>query len=319
MMIKRFAMLVIGAAIMLSAAVSGAVDKNQGVYVKMLSGMKADITQSAAKVEGALRTAGFEIIAAYDNGAPEGCNFRAHTIIFAKPEYTAKVMAGGPDKAFGLPLRLALYEDEKGLNLAMVNPASMNRSFFLNNSMDAAASAVVDEVASALKDMGPVKKEQIGQMRSEGEIRGIGGGKFPGKMVDVAASPLSVDDAADALARGIADKSGYYTVYIYKPAKGVAVVGVTNTASMEGRAFYIAGEKRSDDDYKFPGMDHAAAFPIEVVLYSKNGKTTAVIVDEMWRMKLYFEDAGMWAFMKNMGMPGDIQKAIETGVKNSLK
>jgi len=318
-MIKRFAMLVIGAAMMLSAAASGAADKSEGVYVKMLSGMKADITQSSAKVEDALKAAGFDVIAAYDNGAPEGCRFRAHTIIFTKPDYAAKVMAGGPDKAFGLPLRLALYEDEKGLNLAMVNPVSMNRSFFLNNSMDNAGSAVVDEVASALKGVGPVKKEQIGQMRSEGEIRGIGGGKFPGKMEDVAVTSLSVDDAADALAKGFADKSGYYTVYTYKPTKDVAVVGVTNTSSMEGRAFYIAGEKRSDDDYMFPGMDHAAAFPIEIVIYNKNGKNTAVIVDEMWRMKLYFEDAGMWAFMKNMGMPGDIQDEVVKGIKSSLK
>ncbi len=35
-----------------------------------------------------------------------------------------------------------------------------------------------------------------------------------------------------------------------------------------------------------------------------------VTLDEMYRMKVYFEDAGKWAFMKNMGMPGEIEKEI---------
>jgi len=30
----------------------------------------------------------------------------------------------------------------------------------------------------------------------------------------------------------------------------------------------------------------------------------------MYRMKMYFEDAGMWAFMKNMSMPGEIEDEI---------
>jgi len=34
-------------------------------------------------------------------------------------------------------------------------------------------------------------------------------------------------------------------------------------------------------------------------------------VDEMYRMKVYFEDAGMMAFAKNMTMPGSIQDEIE--------
>jgi hypothetical protein len=33
-------------------------------------------------------------------------------------------------------------------------------------------------------------------------------------------------------------------------------------------------------------------------------------LDEMYRMKVYFEDAGKWAFMKNMRMPGQIEDEI---------
>jgi hypothetical protein len=41
-------------------------------------------------------------------------------------------------------------------------------------------------------------------------------------------------------------------------------------------------------------------------------------MDEMYRMKMYFEDAGMWAFMKNMKMPGRIEKEIVDVVSSGL-
>jgi len=41
-------------------------------------------------------------------------------------------------------------------------------------------------------------------------------------------------------------------------------------------------------------------------------------VDAMFRMKMYFEDAGKWAFMKNMGMPGSLADEIRVKVRESL-
>jgi hypothetical protein len=38
----------------------------------------------------------------------------------------------------------------------------------------------------------------------------------------------------------------------------------------------------------------------------------------MYRMKMYFEDAGKWAFMKNMGMPGSIADEISAQVRPAL-
>ena len=74
--------------------------------------------------------------------------------------------------------------------------------------------------------------------------------------------------------------------------------------------FRIAGEKRASDSYKFPGIDHNTAFPIEVIVYKDDNRIKVVTLDGMYRMKVYFEDAGKWAFMKNMGMPGQIEKEI---------
>jgi uncharacterized protein (DUF302 family) len=305
--------------VVLASTGAFAAKAEQGAYVKLFSGMKADIGKTTETIKTALTDAGFEVIASYENGVPEGCNFRAMTVVFTNGDYSSKVLAGGQDKAFGLPHRIGVYEDESGLNVAVVNPIHMNRTFYLNNSKDADAEAELGKIMDALKGVGNMVMVQAGQIRTEGEIGGMGGGRFPDKLIAAATSGKSVADAAKALADGISDKAAWHSVYTYQPNEKVAVVGITNTAATEGRAFSIAGDKRSGKNYKFPGLDHAAAFPVEVVVYESGGKTTAHIVVEMWRMKLYFEDAGTWAFMKNMAMPGDIEDEITAAVKAALK
>jgi len=292
--------------------------RTQGVYVNTIEGMKADMAQTATKVESALKGAGFTVLASFENGAPEGCKYRAMTIVFTNEAYAARVISGGPDKGFALPLRVSLYEDARGLNVAVMNPVSVNRTIFQNGSMDEPAQKVVDEVAAALKSVGPVSAKQIGQLRDDGSITGMGGGPFPEKVVPVAASNKSLAEMADALVKGITDKNGWHAIYTYKPSEGVVIVGVTNRKT-EGRAFGIAGESRATSANKFPGLDHASAFPVEIVIYKKGAHNTASILKEMWRMKLYFQDAGNWAFMKNMGMPGDIQSQIEAAIKKFIK
>ena len=142
----------------------------------------------------------------------------------------------------------------------------------------------------------------------------MGGGAFADKIVPVLAPAKPPAEVAEALKAGVADADGWRAVYAYKASDDVFVVGLTN-AKTEGRAFGIAGEKRATEANPFPGLDHAAAFPIEVVVTKKGAGSSVTLLKEMWRMKLYFQDAGNWAFMKNMQMPGDIQNEIEAAVQ----
>jgi uncharacterized protein (DUF302 family) len=318
-MVRRFFVVALFAAFILSLSAQGfAAAREQGVYVKMLEGLKADARQSAPKVEAALKGAGFTILASFENGVPEGCRFKAETIVFTKEDYASRILAKGPDKAFALPLRLSIYEDDKGLNVAMMNPVSVDRTIFQNDSEDAAAQKIVDEVAAALKAVGPVHQIQAGELRESGAITGMGGGAFPDKILPAAASYKSPSEIADELGKGLDPSSGWHVVYVYKPSAAVAVVGVTKLKT-EGRAFGIAGEKRASDSNPCPGIDHAPAFPVELVIYKNGAYNSVNLLKEMWRMKLYFQDAGNWAFMKNMAMPGDIQSEIEKAVKQSVK
>ncbi|MCB0295937.1 MAG: hypothetical protein KDG51_12025, partial [Calditrichaeota bacterium] len=59
-----------------------------------------------------------------------------------------------------------------------------------------------------------------------------------------------------------------------------------------------------------PGLAHALAYPLEIVVTQEEDEIKVRIINAMFRMKMYFEDAGMWAFMKNMGMPGSIQDEL---------
>ena len=303
-------------AVFLVASTAGAAQKDQGVYVKVFDGMKANISDTAKKAGEALKAGGFEVLATYENGAPEGCKFRAMTIVFTKADYAQKVTSAGAEKAFALPLRFSLYEDEKGLNGAFMNPVSIDRTIFQGASMDGEALKVLDEAIAALRKTGPVSVKQIGQIRDSGDITGMGGGPFPEKVVKAASSSKSPAELADALGR--VNSNGWHAIYTYKVSPSVAIVGLVK-ARTEGRAFGIAGESRSSSSYRFPGLDHAAAFPVEVVLVRQGNSTSALILKEMWRMKLYFQDAGNWAFMKNMGMPGQIQDEVEAALRTVVK
>jgi hypothetical protein len=52
------------------SATAAVVEKTQGVYVTLLSGLKADVGETAAKAESALEGAGFAVLASFENGVP---------------------------------------------------------------------------------------------------------------------------------------------------------------------------------------------------------------------------------------------------------
>ncbi|HEY3351360.1 MAG TPA: hypothetical protein VGM13_16405 [Thermoanaerobaculia bacterium] len=315
-MTRSLASFALSVLLALPASAAG-VEKTQGVYVTLLAGLKTDVAGTAAKAESSLNAAGFEILGSFDNGVPSGCREKARTIVFASPAWSSEVLSGGGDKAFGLPMRIAVYSDPSGVSVAVVNPVSLLRTFYASDAKDAAALKAVETVAAALAPLGATAPKQAGQLRDSGAIGGMGGGAFPDKIVPILAPGKAPADVAEAIRTGVADAAGWRSVYAYKASDDVFVVGLTN-AKTEGRAFGIAGEKRATEANPFPGLDHAAAFPIEVVVTKKGAGSSVTLLKEMWRMKLYFEDAGNWAFMKNMQMPGDIQKEIEAAVRKAV-
>jgi uncharacterized protein (DUF302 family) len=295
-----------------------------GVYVKVAEKVGGSFGDVVKNAESVLSKDGWEVLASYDAAVPEGCGFKAHTIVINSPAYAQKIMAHGPRSAFALPLRVAVFSDEKGLNTSFLNPASLNRTV-LGDTVEkdlsvATMKGLSNIVASAAK--GTVVNQQTGEIRSEGHVGGMGGGAFNDKIVEIYKKEdtgSNFHDIAAKVKEGIVSNTkGWRLVYSLDLGNDVVVYGIDNKKT-EARAFGIAGEKRESKANPCPGIDHAPAFPIEVVVLKERGVVKVVTLDEMYRMKVYFQDAGNWAFMKNMRMPGQIEREIVEVSGSKLK
>ncbi len=297
-----------------------------GVYVKVVEKAKGSFDEVSSKVESALKNAGWEVLSSHNTGLPDGCKFRSKVVIFTSSPYAQSIMSKGVKAAFALPLRAGIYEDETGINVAVLNPASINRTMIHETKVEDLSLSTINSIVDALSKSipGTVVKKQIGELRSKGKVGGMGGGDFLDKVEEVYVAPDDSDATFKKVSENVksgilGNKKNWKLIYTLDlSANGAIIFGVAE-AKTEGRAFKIAGEKRSSDSYKCPGIDHNAAFPIEVIVYKDSGKVKVVLLNEMYRMKVYFEDAGKWAFMKNMRMPGQIQDEIVEMVNANQK
>jgi hypothetical protein len=221
-------------------------------------------------------------------------------------------------------LRVGIFTDESGISLSFVNPASLNRTVLGDNVEKELSAGTMKELSAILASVGKgrVVNLQAGEVRSKGHVGGMGGGAFTDKIEEVYKREDSGNAFRETSAKvreGItSNTSGWRLIYTLDLGNDVTVYGVNKTAT-EAKAFRIAGEKRESNVNSCPGVDHVSAFPIEVVVYKEKGMVRVMLLDEMYRMKVYFEDAGKWAFMKNMGMPGAIEKEITEMVTSKLK
>ena len=97
---------------------------------------------------------------------------------------------------------------------------------------------------------------------------------------------------------------------VYSADSSALLLGITRPRT-EAVSFRIAGEKREDENNYCPGIDHCSAYPIEVLLISEENKINVYSPREMFRMDMYFWDAGKMAFMNYMQMPGILDESIK--------
>ena len=298
----------------------------QSVYVTLADSVPGALDDIVAALRAGFTGAGWEVLAAYEGGAGRGCTFGSRILALHSPRYARAVLAHGPRAAFALPLRLAVFQDEAGTHVAMVNPHSINRTIIAEQGFGGESEAVLQEVTGIVGRAvhGTPSHRQYGQVRRRGLIgRTMGimaGGPFPDKIETVYAVTSSAPDdlsrvadrvwtALQAGGRGRWQARGAYRLDLLD--QGVVVLGVSG-AAMESRAFQIvgAGSDDSRESYRCPGIAYGPAFPVEVVVMRDSGTVRVTLVDEMYRMKLYFEDAGKMKFAANMTMPGSIEDEI---------
>jgi uncharacterized protein (DUF302 family) len=305
----------------------------QAVFLTLADSVPGALDEIAAALRGGFAAAGWEVLAVYAGGAAGGgavasCSYGSRILVVHSPAYARAVLAHGAHAAFALPLRLAVFQDEAGTHVAVVNPLSINRTIVAERGFDAASEAVLRDVGGIVAGAvrGVSVRRPYGQVRRRGYIgRTMGimaGGPFPDKIetvhavADGSAEALTrtagaVWSALQAGGRGRWQIRGVYRLDL--PEHGVVILGVSGPA-MEARAYEIvgAGSDDSRSGYRCPGIAYGPAFPVEVVVMRDSGQVRVTLVDEMYRMKLYFEDAGRMKFAANMGMPGSIENEIRS-------
>ncbi len=321
---------VLAAALALPVGAGAAEAPRAGVYQYVVTSAQGTRDAVAAAIAEAAPLAGFRVLARVPAGAPAGCGYAAEVVALYHPEYGREVLAAnrrtGP---FGVVDRVTVFEDEKGVHVSVLNPRSVLRTVLMDDARqaplaEAHLAALRGLVSGAVK--GTAASRDYGEVREKGYIgktMGVmAGGPFAEKVEDVAvlggADWKAVADGLRAAMEKKGPRWGLHLAYVLEiPEAETAVLGATGTP-MDTRSFEIvrAGADASRDQLKCPGLAHAGAYPIEVVVAKEAGVVRVRRVDTMYRMKMYFEDAGKWAFMKNMGMPGSIADELMSQIRS---
>jgi hypothetical protein len=114
----------------------------------------------------------------------------------------------------------------------------------------------------------------------------------------------------------VSDPSAWEVIANIRVRDDVVYLGLTNPF-IEDKMIGINSSYRKEGksaQSPYPGVDHIAALPTEVLIVRDGGQTSVYQYGQMWRMQLYFWDSGYRAFTANMGVPGDIVEAIEEAV-----
>lgn len=303
-----------------------------GVYEYVLTTTRGNLDDATGAIESAFSTAGWRLLAKVDVGVPQGCRYRARVLAVVDSEYARRLMAANRKTApFALVDRVNVFEDEGGVHVAVLNAESVNRTVLMD---DVAYSALSRAHVKAVRELltGAVAGKEIhrefGEKRSRGYIgktMGVmAGGPFGEKVKDEATVASSDwKTVAEKVRQGLigpGGKWGLHLVYALELPEQETIIFGSAGAAMDSKSFSIvgAGADVARASLQCPGLAHAAAYPIEVVVTRDAGVVKVRLVDTMYRMKMFFEDAGKWAFMKNMGMPGSIHEELMAQIESGL-
>jgi uncharacterized protein (DUF302 family) len=308
------------------------------VYMKIADPAQGTVAEVSSRVEAAIEASGWNLLSSHFAGVePDACSFGAQVMVVDWPEYTQAVLSQGSHGAFAAPLRVSVFEDELGVHVAAINPQNLNRTIVTEEGMEDEWARLAQEFRVTLATaMGETLVDgEFGQKRGKGRIgRTMGimaGGPFREKLKNVETVPAGeggVTGVAQSLFETLqgmeaGEDWGIRPVYLMPVSETVLVMGFTGER-MEAKSFSIVGRGGNKDrsDFACPGLDHSAAYPLSVLFEQVKGPTgdevEITLVDEMYRMKMFFEDAGKMKFARNMGMPGSIEDEIKDLIRSAL-
>ncbi|MCB9259703.1 MAG: hypothetical protein H6612_10185 [Ignavibacteriales bacterium] len=287
----------------------------------------------------------------------EHCGFKAQLIVLTKEDYSNFLTSYGSKYLVGGFLKIGLFENENGLNIAITDLETINRTIFNDlfendevekyNEVITKTKVYKKEIISLLHKTitsGEKVEQNMEPIRDDEDLAESSKDMF----MMVGSLTLFNDEDQFPIIYSTENKSGFsgiqklkndfitniknftpaeddieYRWYqneedlkwkvisqIESPKNNAILLGITRPRT-EGVSFNIAGSSRENDKNMCPGIDHAGAYPIEILLLQEKDKINVYTQREMHRMDMYFWDAGMSAFMDHMSMPGILDDSIK--------
>ncbi|MBI3545418.1 MAG: hypothetical protein HY081_02310 [Gammaproteobacteria bacterium] len=264
---------------------------------------------------------------------------QARVYIVTSPAYMEAAKDEAPETASAQILRIGVYEygEGKKVHINIGNPAAHAMVFYSGSKnydkLLAAARATEQEMKDiAAKVPGKQVIVQLEPVRTEktlNKFNGDGPAKMMAKFRNWKESQNEVikdkpenfnatvarveKTLAASQDKGVDDSSGWRLLSKIPVGANAVYFGITNDYT-ENKCIRINSDFRSDGktkDAPYPGVDHAPAMPMEVLVINDGKDVKVVQYGEMWRMQLYFWDSGYMAFAKNTLIPSIIFSSID--------
>ena len=336
----RMFMAVITIASLFSAPLSFAADDEIGIF-EALRASSVSFDETAAALDAAFAASELVLHATHDVRVPED-KHRARVYVLTSPVYADAASEESARTISAQILRVAVYTQgqDQATYINMANPVAHAMVFYADSpnydallTAAAEASAAIREAVSAVP--GEAMWEQQEPRRAEKHYRafkGDGPARMMAKFRTFRKSQLEIiEDTADNFdalvaqvtaalsAREVAaadESEGWEQIALVRVRDDAVYIGVTNPY-IEDKMIRINSRYRKEGKSElspYPGVDHVAALPTEILIVKDGDETRVLHYGQMWRMQLYFWDSGYRAFTANVGVPSTIASSIEETV-----
>ncbi len=340
-MSERFLSLVALAALGLFPALPVQAADDIGIF-ETIHESSVSFAETNEALQQALGESDLQLHAFHDVRLPNDLH-EARVYVLTSPSFLEAAAAESPRTISAQILRLAVFTtgDEQNTYINMANPVAHAMVYYADSSDYHALVTAARETAASIRALvkaipGDAVSQQAEPVRSENHYRkykGDGPARMMAKFRNWRKSQLLLlEDSAENFeavvekvtarlgARSVSnaeDTVGWEVISTIRPRDDAVYIGLTNPY-IEDKMVRINSRFRSDgksDASPYPGVDHVAALPTDLLIVREGNDTLVLHYGQMWRMQLYFWDSGYRAFTANVGVPGKIVSSIEDSVQ----
>ncbi len=312
-----------------------------GVYVKVLQAEQNDFDGVCAALDSAIGQSEFGLAGQWELDTADPYDYRARVFVLNDSGFTRAVAQMEGPRFLAVAHRIGVYQGpgQKSVLINMVNPEAVARVYFHElpdeqyQQMLQMASSIKERMTQLITTAvpGTLLNEQMEPMRSEDALNGYNGDGMAKVMALFKDFKSSLHKEKDYKIKGDPEATFRQACQEFEANLAKTKTGWKWVATIDGgnqRRYYgisqpyteeiatrIVGEGRKSDEDLAPGIDHAPAFPIEVLIYREKDKVKVATLGEMWRMQFYFWDAGYAAFAKHAQIPSQIYDSIVDVIK----